>query len=518
MTEIIDAAEDTVDPIKELLLRDEPLKVRHRETVRDALVKMVEHDFSQLPVVDNEGTLTGIISEQTISRQYFHLDHSVSLLDLTVDHCQEEAVTLSVEDANLFEILERLKNSYAIVITSERKPVGIITDYDTTHFFRDWSEGLIRIQNIELTLRKYIKSVFETEAALTVALMQVFNVDKKDARRPRKLYEDLSFHDHIQLITHEKCWERFEPFLKPKQLFSSNMEPVNRARNKLAHFRGQLDAIEHDQIKRAEKWLSSRPKVKQKPSKIIQLSENTPIIQGNVKGKYGPLEEWLLEQNEMTKPGADARIQLTFVEIESILGDTLPNSAREQNAWWANDSTSPGRHSLAWLRAGWRVDDFDLDSEVVIFQRTNSVLYQLFFADLLRRLKELRPSLTRATKTYPQNWWNFGAGLTGFYLGWVFTKDGHLRTELYIDTGHKEENKKIFDKLYEEKDEIEANVGKPLVWDRLNQKNASRIFTSIPASITDSPEKLETAKQWALDTMMQFADAFQTRIRELEVG
>ena len=159
MTEIIDTTEDTIDPIKELLLnRNEPLIVRHQETVRDALVKMVEHDFSQLPVIDSEGTLTGIISEQTVSRQYYHLDDAVSLLNLTVDHCQEEAVTLSVEDANLFEILERLKNNYAVVITSGKIPVGIITDYDTTHFFRDWSEGLIRIQNIELTLRKYIKN------------------------------------------------------------------------------------------------------------------------------------------------------------------------------------------------------------------------------------------------------------------------------------------------------------------------------------------------------------------------
>ena len=347
--------------------------------------------------------------------------------------------------------------------------------------------------------------------------MQVFGTDKKDTHLPRKLYEDLSFHDHIQLITHEKSWEKFEPYLKPKQLFSSHMEPVNRARNKLAHFRGQIDAIEHDQIKRAQKWLSSRPKVKQKSSKIVHLPEVTPVSQGSTKGKYGPLEEWLLKQNEMAKLGADSRIQLKFSEIESIIGDTLPNSAHEQNAWWANDSTTPGRHSLAWLRAGWRVDDFDLDSEEVVFQRTNTVLYQLFFADLLRRLKELRPSLTRATKTFPQNWWNFSAGRTGFYLGWVFTNDGHLRTELYIDTGNKVENKKFFDKLQAGKEEIESSVGEALKWDRLNHKNATRVFASKPASITDSSEKLEISKQWALDTMMRFADAFQARIRELEI-
>jgi len=116
--------------------------------------------------------------------------------------------------------------------------------------------------------------------------------------------------------------------------------------------------------------------------------------------KYKPLQNWLIQQRE-----DKATIGVTFQEIESLLGQPLPNSAREHRAWWANDAT-PGRHSLAWLQAGWRIDAVDQSGGEVTFRRTNKVLMQLFFADLLARLKATRPGLTEATKTQSKNWWH----------------------------------------------------------------------------------------------------------------
>jgi hypothetical protein len=47
--------------------------------------------------------------------------------------------------------------------------------------------------------------------------------------------------------------------------------------------------------------------------------------------------------------------------------------------------------------------------------------------------------------------------------------------ELYIDRGNAEENKRIFDKLFEHKDEIEAIFGAPLEWQRMNERRSSRV-------------------------------------------
>ncbi len=47
--------------------------------------------------------------------------------------------------------------------------------------------------------------------------------------------------------------------------------------------------------------------------------------------------------------------------------------------------------------------------------------------------------------------------------------------ELYIDRGDAEQNKRIFDALYEHKTEIETAFGGPLEWQRLDAKRACRV-------------------------------------------
>ena len=46
--------------------------------------------------------------------------------------------------------------------------------------------------------------------------------------------------------------------------------------------------------------------------------------------------------------------------------------------------------------------------------------------------------------------------------------------------------------------DIEARVGTNLKWERLDHHRACRIAVETTGAITDSPEKLESVKQWAL--------------------
>lgn len=63
--------------------------------------------------------------------------------------------------------------------------------------------------------------------------------------------------------------------------------------------------------------------------------------------KYAPLQRDL---------GARPRVdtELTFGEIERILGFELPPSAHEHNAWWSNERGSHVQ-ARAWMDAGWQV-------------------------------------------------------------------------------------------------------------------------------------------------------------------
>ena len=64
------------------------------------------------------------------------------------------------------------------MFVEHKKPVGIFTDFDATLFFRNNTEGLILIQDIEITLRQYIESVLQDEQAMQAALMVAFGADK----------------------------------------------------------------------------------------------------------------------------------------------------------------------------------------------------------------------------------------------------------------------------------------------------------------------------------------------------
>jgi hypothetical protein len=76
--------------------------------------------------------------------------------------------------------------------------------------------------------------------------------------------------------------------------------------------------------------------------------------------KYYPLHEYLRPLPQ------DEPITLTFDEIEAIIKDVLPPSARVSRAWWANSTTPQGR---AWLDADWLVDAVDLEGAWVVFRR-----------------------------------------------------------------------------------------------------------------------------------------------------
>jgi DNA-binding XRE family transcriptional regulator len=77
--------------------------------------------------------------------------------------------------------------------------------------------------------------------------------------------------------------------------------------------------------------------------------------------KYTPLFDHLRRapQDELT---------LTFAEIEALLGEALPASARAQRGWWGNRSRGSPQ-AAAWMGAGYHVEGLDLDAERVTFRK-----------------------------------------------------------------------------------------------------------------------------------------------------
>lgn len=500
-------------PIQRLLEgRDPPLCIRQDQTVREALTLMIEHDYSQLPVVDRQGRLLGLISQESVAQRHFHLGGQATLLDLTVDHCQTKAVTLPM-DRDIFEALDRLKDVYAVVITREGKPEGILTEFDMAHFFRDLTGDLLVVEDIETSLRQIVQKTLPDDDEMNHCLIHAFGEDSDNPGQPMAEFDELSFSRLTQLITHPKNWTHFEPFFKPMEIFRELMDQVRQNRNQLAHFRGRLDKVQHEALIFASQWLADRPiRLRYDRAPVGREHVRPPLEADRASGedKYAPLRSWL----EAQRAQGSTRLSAGFSEIEELLGEDLPESARNHRSWWANEFATHFQ-ARAWLAAGWLVDDVDFSAEEVSFRQSRSALYPPTFDDMLSRLKSQRPGFTRAKKTSLDNWLALGAGRSGYQFIWSLPREPVLRVELNIDAGDKVRNKEAFDVLEKQKEAIERQIGEPLNWEWLEGRRASRISATKDYDVTDPNADHEDVKRWGVETMLRFIDAFQPRLRDL---
>lgn len=81
--------------------------------------------------------------------------------------------------------------------------------------------------------------------------------------------------------------------------------------------------------------------------------------------KYSPLSEYLKNIN-------DESVTLTYVQIEKILGSSLPKSAYQYQAWWANNSKNH-YHASTWIDSGFKVDAIRF-GEFIVFKRVKQKL------------------------------------------------------------------------------------------------------------------------------------------------
>jgi hypothetical protein len=136
--------------------------------------------------------------------------------------------------------------------------------------------------------------------------------------------------------------------------------------------------------------------------------------------------------------------------------------------------------------------------------------YQAYFQDLLDALRERKWS--NAKKAQPQNWYAFSSGHKGFVYGASFAAGGRLRVDLYIDPQGVNESKAAFQRLFDQKQAIEAEFGEPLTWEKLEARRACRIAIYREGSIADPPEALAGHRTWMMEKLIKLEKVFGQRL------
>jgi hypothetical protein len=527
--------------VKQLLEgRGLPISVYKPDPVADALSQMIENDYSQLPVVNEERYPLGIVTYESILRamRYFRL----GLDKLHVQDVMTSVPHYSLED-DLFDLLDRLKNTNAVLIVDpEEKLVGIVTSYDSTEYFRNRAENLMRVEDIETTIKDIIRAAYANEqnevdeTRLEAAVLSAFNLSQSPNFKT-KTFDALSLGQYITMLTGKDTWKFVESILGiPKEALITLLNDVRETRNDLAHFRKDITTQQRDQLIYCAGWLALRQETYQerRREELIRSRESkTPIEQVAVTeqftgihsgeeiqiiaeetipkdSRYAPLADWLQSQ-----PGKIDTVTLTFNQIEEIIRGELPPSARNHRVWWANDAVGHVQARM-WLDIGWRSTYINMTEGRVTFTRIKEreKAYIDFYSALLT-------DLWKKTKFPPKSVSPDGA--SWIWIGGVpekppqfasfsysFSRDKRFRVELYIDAYDRDKNKKIFDMLAAQRTDLEKELG-PISWERIDDKRASRIALYHAGSITDSAAELARLRQWGVEMMGRFYQALAGR-------
>jgi hypothetical protein len=96
---------------------------------------------------------------------------------------------------------------------------------------------------------------------------------------------------------------------------------------------------------------------------VREYGDSVVTIGSQLQGvAIDPLRQQLADRTEPV-------VTRTFAEIERLLGATLPDPARRYPPWWANEEAGTHVHARAWLDAGRRTANVDLDAGKVDFVR-----------------------------------------------------------------------------------------------------------------------------------------------------
>lgn len=170
-----------------------------------------------------------------------------------------------------------------------------------------------------------------------------------------------------------------------------------------------------------------------------------------------------------------------------------------------DDSKPAYNFKLVAFPNDWRKANASAASTEELSER--QISYQQFFQTLIDELRE-KHRFTGARKGQPQSWYAFASGIKGVAYCASFTGQNQIRAEVYIDVKNQTENKQIFDGLIGHKNAIEKAFGEKLEWERLDEKQASRIAIYHPGSIQDDPETIGEIREWTIKSLTKLKDVF----------
>jgi len=229
---------ETFDPISRLSLLEAasktPVSVKRDAKLEKAYHLMWQNDFSQLPIMNNEREIIGIITWQSIAKGLIANKES----DTVKDFISRSYKVLS-ENTPLFDAIKEVIN-FGIVFVKDKNNLikGPVTPFDLNEEFIEQVEPFILLEQIE----NFIRLILDNKIILE-DLLKLVTIDNYD--REISSLSDLTFGEYLIVIENPEMWKLLKlPFDKTD--FTKNLHCIREIRNGVMHF--HPDKISKEQL------------------------------------------------------------------------------------------------------------------------------------------------------------------------------------------------------------------------------------------------------------------------------
>ncbi|MER5687657.1 CBS domain-containing protein [Streptomyces sp. NPDC002205] len=219
-----------------------PESVRVGDNLRSAMTLMILRKYAQLPVLDEDGRLRGVVSWESIGRARMS-NPSAELAEATA-----KAREADRSDDLLDWIGQIYQTGYVFVRDHDLKVCGLVTAADLAVQFRTRVRPFVLIEEIEQRLRRVVDAHIPLEA-IKDAVKGVVSARRLDSIRSAA---DISFGAYKHLLKNEENWRRLG-WTADRDLFLSWLEECRHFRNSLMHF--SPDPLTDDQLAPAQGML-----------------------------------------------------------------------------------------------------------------------------------------------------------------------------------------------------------------------------------------------------------------------
>lgn len=219
---------DDFDPINRLSVLEAasktPVSISRDADLEKAYHLLWANDFSQLPVMNNDREILGVIGWKSIAKGLIANKKS----NCVKDFMNNDFKVLSFETPLFEAIREVIKSGVIFVLDKEKKIRGPITPFDLNEEFIEQIEPYILLEQIE----NFLRLILHNKIVLEDITKLLFT---DDSDRKIESISDMNFGEYLIVIRNVEMWDMLAlPFERVD--FINNLDIIRKIRNGVMHF------------------------------------------------------------------------------------------------------------------------------------------------------------------------------------------------------------------------------------------------------------------------------------------